>query len=167
MTVLVPENLEFHRIIRPARGVVKYTPNGADLTVKLVDAFDRYTPGVLFANGAKQLPDKSAKGRYANGWNLTPGAYLVTYNESIHVPVNCVGFIYPRSSLLRMGAQLVGAVWDAGYEGIGASLVIVHNPGGIIVEQDAPIAQIVFHYLDRETKPYAGQYQHEGLQEVQ
>lgn len=97
-------------------------------------------------------------------YNLKPGAYRVRFREAVQIPSWAVGFCYPRSSLLRMGATLACAVWDPGYKGRGAALLLVYNPWGLKLEVGARIAQIVIARLEEKPgKLYAGYYQGEGL----
>ncbi|MCS7106759.1 MAG: deoxyuridine 5'-triphosphate nucleotidohydrolase [Acidilobaceae archaeon] len=95
-------------------------------------------------------------------WRLSPGAYRVRYCEAVKVPEDAVGLIFPRSSLLRMGAVLHGAVWDPGYNGRGEGLLVAHKR--IALEKGVRIAQIVFFKLiERAEKLYSGAYQGENL----
>jgi dUTP pyrophosphatase len=140
---------------------------GIDLTFD--KAYIYKSCGVLdFDNSCRKIADAEAY-EYANyedkqyyptdGIYLPKGSYKVSFNEHIKIPNNLVGFCYPRSSLLRCGATLDGAVWDAGYEGIGEALLIVHNQCGILLKKKAKIAQIVFARLTRCTDtPYEGIY---------
>lgn len=52
-------------------------------------------------------------------YTLIDGPYVVRYNEKISVPEDHVGFVWPRSRLIRSGNFLTSAVWDSGYEGRG------------------------------------------------
>lgn len=52
-------------------------------------------------------------------YTLIEGPYVVRYNEKIKVPDKHVGFVWPRSRLIRSGNHLSSAVWDSGYEGRG------------------------------------------------
>jgi dUTP pyrophosphatase len=91
---------------------------------------------------------------------LAPGGYVVRYGERIAVPDNHVGFLYPRSSLLRNSCMLDTAVWDAGYEGRGEGLLEVYHD--VAIERGARIGQLVFAAADHEGL-YAGDYQEENL----
>ena len=93
-------------------------------------------------------------------YRLSPGGYVVRYSETVAIPEEHVGFIYPRSSLLRNSCMLDTAVWDAGYEGKGEGLLEVHHE--IEIEAGARIAQIVFAAADHEGT-YDGSYQGENL----
>ncbi|MFW6070957.1 MAG: deoxyuridine 5'-triphosphate nucleotidohydrolase [Candidatus Bipolaricaulota bacterium] len=135
-------------------------PAGIDLTVDCVERF--------IGEGRLDFDDSSRKiaaGEEVTGERLKGGeAYRVTYNEKISVPGDAVGLVFPRSSLMRNGCHLVTAVWDPGYKGRGQGLLQVLNPHGIVVEEDARVAQIVFFRLDEEAKEsYDGTYQGENL----
>jgi len=67
-----------------------------------------------------------------------------------------------RSSLIRAGANIATAVWDAGYRGRSEVGLIVYNEG-IWLKRNARIMQLVFIKLSGETKPYSGSYQHENI----
>jgi len=93
---------------------------------------------------------------------LDPGAYLIRYGEYVEIPPNCIALVFPRSSLLRMGATIFTAVWDPGYEGQGVGLLQVFNPYGIRIERGAQVAQMVFIKMTGETKfLYRGTFQGE------
>ncbi|KAI0907563.1 dUTPase-like protein [Ustulina deusta] len=90
---------------------------------------------------------------------LQPGAYLVDFNETVQIPRNCIGSLFPRSSLWRSGVGIVAGVVDAGYEGAMGALMEVKNPHGIVLYKHAKIAQIVFEEMGEEVEGYNGIYQ--------
>ena len=95
--------------------------------------------------------------------DLMPGAYIITYNEIVHLPKNVMALATPRSSLLRCGVTVYTAVWDAGYSGRAQSLMAVYNPGGFRVQRNARVVQLVFMKLTQETEGYHGAYQGENM----
>jgi dUTP pyrophosphatase len=95
--------------------------------------------------------------------NLAPGAYMITYNEIVHMPKDIMALGRPRSSLLRCGVSVGTAVWDAGYEGRSQSLLVVHNPHGFRVQRNARITQLIFLDLTGESEGYKGVYQGENI----
>jgi deoxycytidine triphosphate deaminase len=132
-------------------------PNGVDLTVEAV--FEPTEPGRI-ERGGKTIADRrecEADPDYA----LERGGYITRYGERIAIPEGHIGFVYPRSSLMRNGAMLDTAVWDAGYEGRGEGLLEVHHP--IELEPGARIAQLVFARADH-VEGYDGSYQGENLE---
>jgi dUTP pyrophosphatase len=75
---------------------------------------------------------------------LQLGAYLIDFNETVQIPQNCMGSIFPRSSLWRSGVGIVAGVVEAGYKGAMGALMEVKNPNGVILYKNAKLAQIVF-----------------------
>ena len=138
-------------------------PNGVDLTLDVV--FEQLEPGRITTDG-KEIGERVARPleelerRMPDTYYLPQGAYVARYGERIHVPEGHVGFVYPRSSLMRNSCMLNTAVWDAGYEGRGEGLVQVHQD--IEIERGARIAQFVLAEADHEDV-YAGTYQGENL----
>ena len=142
-------------------------PNGVDLTLDAV--FEQCDPGRI-GRDDKTIGDRrpvpavsTEAGAERDGdgvYRLSPGGYVVRYSETVAIPEEHVGFIYPRSSLLRNSCMLDTAVWDAGYEGKGEGLLEVHHE--IEIEASARIAQIVFAAADHEGT-YDGSYQGENL----
>jgi dUTP pyrophosphatase len=155
-------------------------PNGVDLTLEAV--YEQREPGrigrddkeigerrELETEGVAPRATESSSGQRPRGqvaadapetYYLTAGGYVVQYAETVHVPENHVGYLYPRSSLLRNSCMLNTAVWDAGYEGKGEGLLEVHHD--IELEKGARIAQLVLAEADHEST-YAGSYQGENL----
>ncbi len=146
-------------VANPAPGSIQ--PAGVDLTVEIVEELAE--PGYLGVSGRRIPAGRPVEGE-GDTYNLPPGAYRVGFSEEVRVPPWGVGFCYPRSSLLRMGAALACAVWDPGYRGRGYALLVVHNPHGIRVERGARIAQLVVARLDTiPDSTYEGVYQGERL----
>jgi len=131
-------------------------PNGVDLTVAEVYQFKDVG---LLTISKRKIPEYKILDDQI--WHLPPGAYLVRYGEYIKIPANAIGIVFPRSSLLRMGATIYTAVWDSGYEGRGVGLLHVFNPHGIKIERGAKIAQIIF-ISARSSGKYSGIWKGEG-----
>lgn len=142
-------------------------PNGVDITLEVVSAFDGCGT-IAVSNAGRVLPETVELDYEADGSiHLPSGPYHVRFNEIVALPDWLMAYARPRSSLLRSGVALHTAVWDAGYSGRGASLMVVYNPAGFTVHRNARIAQLVFHPLSSATSEgYAGAYQHEGAPSV-
>ena len=136
--------------------------NGIDLTLRSVSAFLSLGQLSLY-NSDRILPD-SREINFGDGGFLMlgPGQYRIIYNEIVNLPKDIIGLGFPRSSLLRCGADIRTAVWDAGYSGRSESLLIVHNPHGLRLELNSRLLQLVFFKLDSETGGYAGDFQREN-----
>ncbi|WP_254829708.1 deoxyuridine 5'-triphosphate nucleotidohydrolase [Haloglomus sp. ZY58] len=153
-------------------------PNGVDLTLEAV--FRQKGPGRITTDGKsvgpryKQVNEPigdalegeagyehaGQDGPDREGYRLTPGNYVVRYAEVISIPEGHVGFLYPRSSLLRNSCMLNTAVWDAGYEGKGEGLLQVGHD--IDIETGARVAQLVLAEAEH-TGAYDGDYQGENV----
>jgi len=133
-------------------------PNGVDLTAAKL--FSQTDSGRIGSEG-KTVGDRTEIEPIDGTFRLEPGAYIVQYGETVHIPDEHIGFIYPRSSLMRNSCMLHTAVWDAGYEGKGEGLLEVHHE--IEIEDGARIAQIVFAEADHEGT-YDGSYQGENVE---
>lgn len=141
------------------------TPNGFDLTVNKIFEFNG--AGALdFSNKEREIPaEKELVPKIENPrdkfgwWNLKKGAYKIKTNECVSLPKDLVAIAFPRSSLLRMGAFTQTAVWDAGFSGKSEFILMVNNPKGIRVKQNARIAQLVFFKINEVTQGYQGIYQ--------
>ncbi len=137
--------------------------NGFDLTLRDV-VLIKSAGTIAQANSQRVLSDLSPLSFNAKGFlDLAAGVYMVTYNEIVHLPKNIMALGRPRSSLLRCGVNVGTAVWDAGYEGRSQSLLMVHNPKGFRVQQNARITQLVFMELTGESEGYNGFYQRENI----
>lgn len=134
-------------------------PNGVDITLGSV--FTQTTPGAIRTE-SKEIGERTTLSPRSDSgvYELDPGAYIVRYNETITIPEDHIGFIYPRSSLLRNSAMINTAVWDAGYTGRGESLLQVYHT--LRFDADARIAQIVLADA-AHTDSYTGSYQEENL----
>ena len=138
-------------------------PNGVDLTLREVALLQ--TSGKITISDSQRLVSDLAPLVF-NGLgfiDLMPGAYIVTYNEIVHLPKNVMALARPRSSLLRCGVTINTAVWDAGYSGRSQSLMVVYNSQGIRLQRNARIVQLVFFQLTEETEGYHGAYQEENI----
>jgi dUTP pyrophosphatase len=134
-------------------------PNGVDLTLGAV--FEQTEPGRI-EHGDKTVGERRELDADADIYHLDPGGYIVRYGDRIRIPEGHVGFLYPRSSLLRNSCMLDTAVWDAGYEGRGEGLLEVHHP--IELEAGARIGQLVLAEANHDGQ-YDGSYHSENITE--
>lgn len=138
-------------------------PNGFDLRLEEVKEFGG--PGSIgIDNADRVLPQLRPVEPDAEGWlHLPPGAYHITYAETVTLPNDLMALGRPRSSLGRSGVSIHTAVWDAGYSGRSTSLMIVYNPAGFRVQIGARVAQLVFIQLtSADEAGYQGVYQGEN-----
>ena len=137
--------------------------NGVELTVKEVARFK--SKGAIALDNRERVLAETEPLRFdAEDYvHLEPGPHLVTYSERVNVPRDLVAIGRPRSSLMRSGATIESAVWDAGYSGRGQGLLVVFNPHGLDLKEGARVIQLVFYRLSEEVlEGYGGIYQNEG-----
>jgi len=141
-------------------------PAGFDLTIDIIGTFkgggsidfdnsNRNVPKVL------PIPPESQTGRNPY-WILKPGAYMISLNEKINMPLDLMGDSMYRSSLMRCGVFTGLGRWDPGYSGVGVSLLVVHNPNGFWLSKNARICQVKFTRVEGVDSGYNGQYQNEN-----
>jgi len=138
-------------------------PNGIDLTLGEV-ALLQSSGKIAVSDSQRLVSDLAPLVFDGLGFiDLIAGAYIITYNEIVHLPKNVMALATPRSSLLRCGVTVNTAVWDAGYSGRSQSLMVVYNPQGFRLQRNARIVQLVFLRLTQETEGYRGAYQGENI----
>ena len=138
-------------------------PNGIDLTLREA-ALLQSSGKIAVSNSQRLVSDLAPLVFDGLGFiDLIPGAYIITYNEIVHLPKNVMALARPRSSLLRCGVNVDTAVWDAGYSGRSQSLMVVYNSQGFRLQRNARIIQLVFLRLTRKTEGYRGAYQRENI----
>jgi len=139
-------------------------PNGVDLTLRDI-ALLQSSGRITARNDQRLVSDLSPLVFDGLGYiDLVPGAYIITYNEVVHLPKNIMALGRPRSSLLRCGVTVGTAVWDAGYEGRSQSLLVVYNPLGFRLQKNARVMQLIFIRLSQKTEGYKGAYQGENIE---
>jgi len=124
-------------------------PNGLELTLKEIKTIEG-VGAVDFDNSERKVPEANTLEFGSDGWiYLTKGIYKVLFNEIVNIPMNLAAIAKPRSSLIRCGATLETAVWDAGYR----------------LKKNARIMQLLFYTLDTEVEEgYSGVYQNENTE---
>ena len=169
--VAVLSKQDIHRLLQPEPPLIEgyinleeqVQPNGFDLTLREVALLQSL--GKIAVNDSHRLVSDLAPLVFDGlGFiDLMAGAYIITYNEIVHLPKNIIALATPRSSLLRCGVTVNTAVWDAGYSGRSQSLMIVYNPQGLRLQRNARIVQLIFLELTQETEGYQGVYQRENI----
>jgi len=132
-------------------------PNGVDLTLETV--YEQIEPGHI-GQGGKTVGDRRELDADGGAFILESGGYIARYGETVSIPPGHVGFIFPRSSLMRNSCMLNTAVWDAGYVGRGEGLLQVFHE--IEIEEGARIAQMVYARAEH-SGAYDGSYQGENI----
>ncbi len=137
-------------------------PNGFDCTLRKIGRISG-DARIDFDNTERILPEVSDI-EFRNDWvYLGRGYYRAYINEIVRIPENLMALARPRSSLIRAGANVLTAVWDAGYQGRSEVGLVVYNDNGIWLKRNARIVQLVFFNLDSETEGYSGIYRGENV----
>ena len=141
---------------------VQLTPNGFDLTALSISEYME-AGKIDFSNNERRIPKtkelapvKSHANDKFGWWNLRKGAYKVRTNETVNLPNDLMAISFPRSSLLRMGAFVQNAVWDAGFSGKGEFILVVQNPKGLKLKQNARLVQLIFDKIQKADYGYNG-----------
>ncbi|MDI6815319.1 MAG: 2'-deoxycytidine 5'-triphosphate deaminase, partial [Dehalococcoidales bacterium] len=81
-------------------------PNGVDLTLREVALLQ--SSGKIAIKDSQRLVSDLAPLVFdgQDFIDLMPGAYIITYNEIVHLPKNVMALATPRSSLLRCGVTV-------------------------------------------------------------
>ncbi len=143
---------------------IQVQPNGIELTLQYVEVHET-SGAIAFDNSERTLPGTGRIDFDDEGWvHLPEGSYKIVFNEIVNIPRNLAAIAKPRSSLLRCGATVETAVWDAGYSGRSESLLVVHNKKGFRLKKNARILQLLFFRLGKEVlMGYCGVYQNENV----
>nr|MDO8111445.1 deoxyuridine 5'-triphosphate nucleotidohydrolase [Candidatus Sigynarchaeota archaeon] len=143
--------------------------NGVDITVNKVFKFASKLV-IDFDNSRRKNPDLvdvpftsvDQKDEFNSYWDLDAGSYMVGYGQKVTIPMDCVGLVLPRSTLMSGGVYLASALWDSGYAGYGRGLFLVTNPHGIRLYNKARVGQIIFLKTAKKLATgYNGKYQNE------
>jgi dUTP pyrophosphatase len=139
-------------------------PNSVELTLKNIEKYVD-AGAVDFDNSERKTPSTETIEFDDKDWaHLDQGAYKITFNEIVNIPLDLAAIARPRSTLLGCGANIGTAVWDSGYRGRSESMLVVHNPHGFGLKRNARVMQLLFFNLHSElTEGYSGKYQHENL----
>ena len=146
---------------------VQTQPNGFDMTLQKVEGFMAGDSGVLdFSNDkrkkpqVKEIPFTDGRFDQAERVFLRKGCYLITLDPKIRVPMDCLGRLRARSSLIRMGCGIEAGVWDAGFLGSSQVLLTVHNHAGIKMYKNARVGQMILERIEggNVAEGYSGIY---------
>lgn len=137
-------------------------PAGVDLCIASVESF--IDMGAIDFDNSKRVvaPAEQLEPDEDGWWTLYKGAYRITFQEKVRIPLNAVGISIERSSVMRNGATVQVGHWDPGYIGHGQQLLVVDNPYGIRIQKGARVACLILIATDVVADGYLGIYQHEG-----
>jgi dUTP pyrophosphatase len=137
-------------------------PCGVDVTLRRVFQWTADTPATIDFDNSRRRAAGKVEVPFDDtslSLRLQPGAYLVEFNETISVPLDCMGQVFTRSTLWRAGTVLTAGVIDAGYQGAIGALLDVKSPAGVILYKNAKLGQITVQRMEEEVDGYQGIYQ--------
>lgn len=107
-----------------------------------------------------EFDDKGEIGDYY----IPPGeSILASTIERFKMPRDLIAVVHDKSSWARQGLAVQNTVIEPGWEGFLTLELSNHSKKPILIFRGDPIAQILFHLLDRPTRqPYEGKYQDQG-----
>jgi len=135
-------------------------PNGIDISIGRLFRLS----GAVKLNSEKehrQYPDLYELKPLNNYWQLNPGTYLVEVAEEIVIPNDAIGYVAPRSTLLRMGATVFSGIWDKGFKGVGNNhgRILLQSSLNFQIHISVAIAQMIFVSAVDDKSVYQGTYQ--------
>ena len=146
---------------------IQLQPNGFDLTVGGVFTFQE-AGEIDFDNSRRRIPSLEVFPLSDGIWYLAPGAYAIGIREKINLPGDLRAEAFPimgdsihRSTVMRCGCISASGRWDVGYSGMGRSLLVVYNPFGLRLHENARVIQIKFERVEGADKAYNGLFQNE------
>lgn len=143
MTVLSAQSIEAAQLVRPCR-----PPFTHDLTL---------ASGGL---GPCGYDVTLAQDVLLNPAQLAGSFQLASTQEQFWMPDDVVGTVHDKSSWARRGLAVQNTVIEPGWRGFLTLELTNHSHGMVRLYKGTPIAQVIFHRLDRPTAlPYAGKYQ--------
>jgi dCTP deaminase len=84
---------------------------------------------------------------------------LASSMEHFTMPDNIVAFVHDKSTLARMGLSVQNTVIEPGWVGYLTLEIAFHREQLRWLSKGSPIAQVIFHRLDKPVNPYSGKYQ--------
>lgn len=106
------------------------------------------------------------------GYDIRSGTDLRLYRgsfelgvtlEQFEIPDDVLGVVHDKSTWARKGISVFNTIIDPGWEGFLTLEIVNRGFKNIIIEKGMPIAQVIFHRLERPTNiPYNGKYQNQG-----
>jgi len=99
---------------------------------------------------------------------ISPGGFaLIATRERVKMPDDVLGIVHDKSTWARMGLAVQNTHLDPGFYGHVTLELSNHGSNYLDIYNDMPIAQIIFHRLDRPTdRPYSGKYQGQHAEPV-
>jgi dUTP pyrophosphatase len=131
--------------------------NGFDLSVNNISRF-KGVGTIDFDNKERKMPNYIMLKSKNNKYFLQSASYLIDFNEFLAIPADIIALGYTRSSLLRCGAFIPSAVFDAGFHGNVQGVLVVSNAYGLRLKRNARLLQLIFFERRNDGSLYQGNY---------
>lgn len=94
---------------------------------------------------------------------LPPGEFAIASTvERFQMPDNVLATVMDKSTWARRGLSLFNTVIEPGWKGWLTLELTNHSREAIMIAGCSPIAQVIFHRLDRPSEfPYSGKYSYQ------
>lgn len=136
---------------------IQLQANGFDLSLQDISLI-KGSGMIDFSNDERKMPDYIILKSDHSKYHLQYGVYLIDFNEYFEIPNDIVALAYSRSSLLRCGAYIPSAIFDAGFHGSVQCILIVSNSYGLELKRNARLLQLVFFERRDDSSCYHGSY---------
>ena len=83
---------------------------------------------------------------------------LASSVERFHMPTDCMGVVFNKSTWARSGLFVATTILEAGWNGYLTIEMTYHGSAPVQINEGSPIAQIAFYQLDGHVAPYRGKY---------
>jgi len=137
--ILIPESIKLLKIITPYRE--KYIKNG-------------------LSGGASHAGYDIALGKpiFIRSGEFTLAVSL----EEFNIPKHILGVVHDKSTWARKGIFCGNTILEPGWKGFLTLEIMNHDRYDVVISEETPIAQIIFHTLSYSVKGYEGKYQSQG-----
>lgn len=127
---------------------LQFDENSFEITLKGV--FEILGKGSLdFSNNERILsktkeiaPVKNLEEDKYGWWKLEKGVYKIVFNETLELNEEISARVYSRKSLIDCGAYVPEINLNKGYKGNIKALLVIENPEGINLKQNARICKL-------------------------
>jgi dCTP deaminase len=93
---------------------------------------------------------------------IRPSFVLASSIEKFNIPKDMAAVVLDKSSWARRGLALQNTILEPNWYGFVTIECSLHGNKPLHIKKGTPIAQVVFHRLEEETKyPYEGKYQNQ------
>ena len=156
MTVLSCHTIEElcadeHQIITPFSKSKKFKWFGKDLSYGISHCgYD-----IRISNNFEQLVLRPPSFEEKSPCNAFTLAHTLEYFK---IPKDIVGVVHDKSTLARLGIAVQNTIIEPGWCGY-LTLEITSHRQKNVLQSGMPIAQVLFHKIDKEVEGYKGKYQ--------